>query len=73
MMTILSILLFYDNDAISGSDGGFDKGTVIVIAIGIAHGDGDGNDGIDRKVNRKINDTTYKFFNSGFPKERMKK
>ncbi len=73
MMTILSILLFDDNDAISGSDGGVGKDTVIVIASGIAHGDGYGGDGIDRKVNRKINATTYEFFNLGFLKEKIKK
>ena len=39
----------------------------------IAHGDGDGGDGIDRKVNTKINATTYEFFNLGFLKEKIKK
>jgi len=44
-----------DNDAFGG--GAAD--TVVVIASGSVHGDGDGSDDIDRKVNRKINADPY--------------
>jgi len=71
MMTISSMLLFDNNDAVIGG-GGVGKGTVIVIAGGIAHGDGDDCEGIYRKANRKINADTHKLFNSESLKEKNK-